>query len=304
MGQEDREKDRSINEEHTEISSIAPLRALSSHDNKSSHITQENNITTEVNSALEDIEWVVRSNNRVSILYYLWNSPKEISKIRHELSIHRTTLRRTVEELKQKGWVQEQPTRDSVRLTTAGERFVNSFDELVQTTKVINRFGFLLDRFPNTISISELSNQRVTNSVTVDSHAPIIQLFDKIVGATSISLFSPALEQTTLQVLADQVKSCEKVEIIFGNNLEVDRNIEIGELVEEISNCAHSGLYRSGDGPPYGIYRIDSSTMIVTYDQDNRISSTVELIGSSQMENWANDKYKEIKDGSELYMKE
>lgn len=98
-------------------------------------------------SAVEDIAFITRSDNRIDILTELDNSPSTPSELTDILEASRPTLGRVLSDFEDRGWIKR--TDAGYVTTVEGEQMLAEFDPFIERIRTIRRLGSAVDWIPN-----------------------------------------------------------------------------------------------------------------------------------------------------------
>lgn len=96
---------------------------------------------------LEDIAYLSRSGNRVAVLELLTMGPHTPREIREVVDASRSTIRRILAELVERGWAERSADGDIVA-TEMGEHVVNAFTPLIGSMRAIRDLDDAVDWLP------------------------------------------------------------------------------------------------------------------------------------------------------------
>lgn len=249
---------------------------------------------------LAEIECLARSPNRLTMMYLLKQSPTTMTEMREILGVHRTTLGRNLAVLKGKNWVVSSPTENSHRLTRAGELIIDSFEELIRTTRTANRLGAFLTRFPETIPIEKerLRSSQITCPEKDDPLAPMSRLFEFLATSETIRGSVPVLGPMEGRVIANQIPAGTEIEMILGSTAWESLRVNHPSLFSPLKEADETELLVSSEDPSYGIFLIDERVVLVAYDEDMRIHSILEARESQEIIDWARQQYEGRKEAA------
>lgn len=136
--------------------------------------------------ALEDIAYLARSANRVTILDVLASESFTSRDLVERTEIARTTVGRIVKEFEERGWV-KRTTDGEYTATPTGEQVITEFTPLVESMTVIQDLGETVAWFQATeqpIDLHHLRDATVWRPDSTDPMAPTAAYLDDLRTAT------------------------------------------------------------------------------------------------------------------------
>lgn len=210
-------------------------------------------------AALEDIAYLARSENRVSVLAAVDERPRDQRELAAETDVSRSTLSRVLRELEERDWVRQ--SDDGYATTTAGSLLTARFDELLETTGTIRRLGKRLELLPVEEMSVPVRHFHDATVVTPDEHDPtrpfdygvaMLEATDRVRALSSL-VPAPYLRALHERVTAGDVTAQLVVEADYVEALNGDR---LG-LLEDVAGDVD--LRRSGGSVPYDLFVLDEA---------------------------------------------
>ena len=99
--------------------------------------------------ALEDIQFLANSANRVRVLDTLATEPETRRELQDSTGIPRSTTARVLDEAEDRGWVASEGSH--YEITPMGEAMVSAFSVYIETTKGIQHLGKAIDWLPDPV---------------------------------------------------------------------------------------------------------------------------------------------------------
>lgn len=160
---------------------------------------------------VSDIDFLAGSRHRLRILNLL-RGPEAMSRrnVRASVDASRATVRRTLEGLLSRGWVES--TEDGYRVTAAGELVATEFTRLSETLRLTEEFAPLLEHVPPSsfdIEPEWLAGAELTVSTAAEPYAPAQTQTETIRTADRFRGFLPAIELDGTELVHDRITSGE-----------------------------------------------------------------------------------------------
>lgn len=99
--------------------------------------------------ALEEIQFLANSVNRVQVLNRLSTGPASRRELQEETGVARSTAARVLDEAEARGWVTSEGSE--YQITPRGDVMVSEFSTYVETTKGVQHLGQALDWLPEPV---------------------------------------------------------------------------------------------------------------------------------------------------------
>lgn len=137
--------------------------------------------------ALEDVAYLSRSGNRLRILELLATEPRTAREIRELTDASRSTLRRILAELEERGWARRTTDGDFVA-TARGEHVVTAFTPLVGAMQAVRELGDAVAWIPTDewpVELHHFRDATVRRSTPTSPVAAADYLADLLPGAST-----------------------------------------------------------------------------------------------------------------------
>lgn len=137
-------------------------------------------------AALEDIAYLARSANRVTLLNVLSSGAYARRELNDLTGINRSTVGRIINEFEERGWI-ERTTDWEYTATPTGKQVVAEFVPLVESMAVIRKFGDTvawLQATADPVDLHHLRNATVWRPEPTDPMAPTAAYMDDLRTAT------------------------------------------------------------------------------------------------------------------------
>lgn len=137
-----------------------------------------------MDSAMESIAFLARSENRLLVLRTISDAPQERRELREELPIARTTLARILNEFESRGWIVREAR--AYRTTPVAEAILSKFEPLRATVEGIHALGEAIDWLPppaTDLDFIEFRDCSITKPTTDNPAKPFDRGLELIEGA-------------------------------------------------------------------------------------------------------------------------
>lgn len=256
-----------------------------------------------MDSPLDGIAFLVRSENRVRVLRTVTADRRTRRELREGLSMSRTTLGRILNEFEERGWIRR--TEEGYTTTTAADAILTKFVPLLETMEGIHNLGEAIEWLPPPARAVELRHFRdatVTTSTPDNPAAPFdrgleaIRDADRYRGLTSTAI--PSYVEALWEGLQEGLDFEGIIEASFVETLRDDP--QRADPWYEFADREATWLYHGR--VHINMHLVDDVALIWlgTHDEDE-----LEVYGLLESENpavleWAESIYEEYRAESEL----
>lgn len=217
-------------------------------------ITTDTNIATTVThpTALDDIAFLARSPNRVSVLSALADGPRERPELETEVGVSRVTAKRILDDLVERGWVTR--AGRTYETTPLGDLVEREFSGFYETMQAANRLQDVITWLPPDglgFDLWRLGEADITVPTRNNPFAPFRGILEKVTLADDVhelthsmppellaahheavtthdQTLTIVLEAATLDELAGQPDLVAAVETLL------DRGVEVRSYPDEV----------------------------------------------------------------------
>jgi predicted transcriptional regulator len=158
---------------------------------------------SDVGSALDDVQFLTGSANRVLVLEVLADGPVDRRDLREAVGISQPTTSRTLAEFEERGWV----THDgrTFRTTQLGTHVARTLSTFVSEMKGVRRLRDVVRWFPEEefgFDLGQLSTAEIVSVSNADVDAPISHLARQLQGATEVRALSHGIASSLIRASA------------------------------------------------------------------------------------------------------
>lgn len=254
----------------------------------------------EVQEALNDIDFLARSANRVQLLQELPDREQlERDDIKACCEASRTTIQRNLNAIEERGWIQN--TNQTYSLTLSGEIVIEAFSDLVETIQLVRKLQPVLNWFPRELAIdfTPLRNVTVVTPDPSNPYAPVNRHIEAMESADWFRCMLPAIGLQPMTIAHKRVvhDGCTHEVIVdegVAETLRSDSNYT--ELVDEMIETGHCHLYVYDGDFSFYLGLTDKCVQIGVEDDDGVPRGLMEIDADSQdVRKWAEEIYAEYK---------
>lgn len=221
-------------------------------------------------AALEDVAFLARSVNRVTLLDALRRTAFERHELREHTSMSAPTFARILQELEERDWVERNGRQ--YRATTTGAFVVDGLLGAIGTVTTVHRLEALLSAVPVdavSFDLETLSRARVTVAEPGAPLAPVrrfVSLTERSetlreVNATSIQHFDT-------DVLRCRLESGRRTELIYERRVVESLRSDHSETVDTLLESGETTLF-AHESVPFGLSVFDERVGLCGYDRES-----------------------------------
>jgi predicted transcriptional regulator len=158
-----------------------------------------------MDAALEDVEFLARSPNRVAVLQSLSTGRRSRSDLAAETGASQATLGRILGDFEDRSWVRRVDGR--YEATATGELVADALSDLVAVLdfeRDLREFVEFLPTASMGFDLGRLADATVTVPTETRPNAPLTRLLDLEAAADEVRAFSHAFNEQSLEVIADR----------------------------------------------------------------------------------------------------
>lgn len=157
-------------------------------------------------SALEEIEFLALSPNRVEVLQLLSNGNHTRKELAEQTDVSQATLGRILGDFQDRSWVKR--VNSAYTATSTGALVCKGFTQLMKvitTEQQLREIAVYLPEDEFTFDIQHLADTTITTPTRTRPNAPLKRLLTLINGASRITTVSHAFNEETLATVHDLV---------------------------------------------------------------------------------------------------
>lgn len=258
--------------------------------------------TSEGGSPLAAAEFLIRSENRVTILELLSTAPRTRDELQETLGISRVTLGRLLGELEEREWIRRRYDAGDYAITRFGQLVSEDLATLLTTLGTTQRLEGLLDALPTEsmdFDLRRFEDARVTRPTRTDHLAPSKRSVELMTSCTERFLcLGTMADRFATQELPAQLDRTPEIEGVYTQAVfetvtnDPDMRADVRRYLREGGQLA----LHDGDFPVrLGIY--DRTVGLALNDGRGFVPALIETDDEVVLE-WAEDVYHQFKDES------
>lgn len=232
---------------------------------------------------LDDIGYLARSANRVTVLRQLADGPLTRRALHDETDVSQPTLGRVLDGFEDRGWATCDRTNGrEYALTPLGQLLLDSFDPLHEAVGTIQRLRPVADRLPldeMDFDVRRLADATVTEPDPSDAMAHLRREDELIEAASRVRFLCASAYAPSIQAYRDRfVGGDQRLEaIITADALDAAAEApETANLVTELAAAETVEIYRYEGSVSLMLGRIDDVASLVPLDESGVPAAFIE----------------------------
>ncbi len=238
-------------------------------------------------SALGQLSYLVRSENRPALLRTIKNHPGRPCDIVERCRISRATVQRIISDFEERGWIAKRDSR--YHLTAAGSIILEQYETVANTVNRVTEAAPVLRHFDADAAppLASLADSTLVTATEQDPHAPLSHYIDTLdqSTATSVRLMTPVTSPILDDVHSRLLEASTSITVMTTEPVINDRSTDhwITDVPAK-SLFVHPGPLRTG----YAL--LEDRVLVTTYDDQGHIQGCLD--GSApQIRTWATEQF-------------
>lgn len=251
-----------------------------------------------VEARLHEITFLSRSENRLRILEALAESDLSQSDLEEMLRIPHTTLHRNIQELSEKGWIDERVSEHMFELSVSGELVLESYVAALRTFLTANEVRVFHRHFPeqDVPSARTWCEHDIILSSEEEPYKPLLELRDSLGRSIRCTVITSTLHPMYAEEL-EGVSKRNGLELVGPPSFFRTLNANHPELLERAVNGEGVRVFAVDVVPDYGLWLLDEWILVETYDRNRRTHSVLRARrGDHDVSGWAESVERSLKE--------
>lgn len=251
-----------------------------------------------LDATLSNLAYLVQSPTRLQILDQLQRSPRSTTELHNTVNVHRTTLQRNLNTLREKQYIQRASTDDTYRLAPPGQLFIETFQQLLETARTATRLSTFLDHFPQDFPADTecLRTCDITIPEQYDPNTPLHRFSTLLTTSETVQLFMPIIYPQHIQTIADHLNDWSEFELVsIASNFE-RLTTKRSSSTETVVATGTVQLRTMTTSPSVGVGMMDETAVVAVYDEKQNIHALLETTSEqSAIVEWVRWQYRHHK---------
>ncbi|ERH10555.1 MAG: putative transcriptional regulator [halophilic archaeon J07HX64] len=243
-------------------------------------------------SALSELEFLARSENRVAVLQLLATDSWTRGELGEATDASQATLGRILDDFEARSWVRREA--EGYVATTTGQLLAEGLADLLDTVETEHKLRDIVPYLPTAVpgfELTQFADATITVPTQTKPTAPLQRVLERMRGAETLRAVSHTLNNRSLAVIADQVTAGrQSFEGVFAEEaietLAVDE--ESWAALTELAASDAAQLWIRSDDVPLAATVSDGAVTFLLRDDDGLVQAAVETERSAVRE-WVTD---------------
>ncbi|SEH12403.1 Predicted transcriptional regulator, contains HTH domain [Natronorubrum sediminis] len=243
-------------------------------------------------SALEEIEFLALSPNRVAVLDSLATSERTRNELAAETGASQATLGRILNDFRDRAWIERE---GSTYVATATGRLVSSgFTDLREIIETEQRLRGVVEYLPTdslTFDLRRLADANITTPSQMRPNAPLSRLLELLEDADEVWTVSHAFNEQTLTVVQERTASGEQAFKGVFSRRAIDALATDDELqtrLEELLEEDDAAVRVREDGVPLAVMLLDDVVYLLVRDEHGVLRASIDT-DDEVVRSWARE---------------
>lgn len=247
-----------------------------------------------MNSALEEIEFLALSSNRVEVLSVLSEDPHTRQEIEQQTDASQPTIGRVLRDLTDRQWIAYDGQRYAA--TATGELVAEEFTDLWETMEVELKLRDVVEWLPTDaieFDLRNLSDATITTPSQTRPGAPVQRVLELLRQANHVRILSHALNEQSLNVIHQRigdeaqtfkgVLSSSAVEAIAADSA-------LRQQLEELLASEAAELRRYDGEIPFAVTITDEVVHLLLRDDNDLLRAAIDTDDETVL-SWARERH-------------
>ena len=170
-------------------------------------------------TALDDVDFLTRSEHRVTVLKALADEPHEYTELKNLTGVSRVTLNRLLAQFEEKGWIVE---NEQYEITPVGEIIASDLQVLLETTELAQELQDVVQWLPTAImdfDLRQLNNAKVATVTSNEPYKPIERAYALCEPASRSRYIGNGTSASFARMAADKIPSGDdRFAVVFSSS--------------------------------------------------------------------------------------
>ncbi|WP_222918022.1 ArsR family transcriptional regulator [Natrinema sp. SYSU A 869] len=243
-------------------------------------------------SALEEIEFLALSSNRVEVLRLLAEGRQTRTELAGATGASQATLGRILGDFEDRSWIRHDGSEYVA--TATGRLVAEGFTDLKEILETEGKLRNIVDFLPThamDFDLRRLSDATITVPTATRPNAPLGRLLDFLREGAEVRTFSHTFNEQTLRVVRERVTAGDqRFKGVFGRSA-IDALADESELrgqLEELLAAEDAEIRVREEGVPIAIMIVDEVVYLLLRDENGVLRASVDT-DDDAVRSWAED---------------
>lgn len=253
-------------------------------------------------SRLDDVEFLIRSSNRMDVLAAIHEAPRRRRALREETEFSRVTLSRILGDLADRGWITRR--NDRYEISAEGAVVYAEVNRLFGNLDAVDALGPTLRWLPTDQFDFELERLADATIMTPDAHdltAQVRWVADHVRGAGRVRSVGSWIADEVLEAIVESTVGADRrFECVVADTVveRLDRSPERADAVRALLEADGTAMYRyEGDDLAITMSILPDGVLMCGRDSDQAIPEAVATTDAEVIA-WANARFESLREAS------
>ncbi|GGL38165.1 hypothetical protein GCM10009037_22210 [Halarchaeum grantii] len=245
-------------------------------------------------SALEDVEFLARSPNRVEVLCLLAGGRHTRTALAEETGASQATLGRILTDFQERAWVRR--AGSEYVATATGRLVASALSDLLDSLETERELRDIVDYLPThamDFDLGHLQDATITFPSETRPDAPVKRVVDLIRDAEDVTVFSHAFNERSLAAVHDRVTAGDATFRAVFSEHAVDALADAPDLRARLEGLlAHDAADARvhGEGIPLAVTIADETVHMLLRDENGVLQASLDT-DDDAVRAWASDTF-------------
>lgn len=251
--------------------------------------------TDESDAALESIDFLASSGNRVLVLSTLADGPMERRELEGTTGIPRPTISRVLEDFTSRGWVSASDRR--YELTQLGAYVTTEFTAFLARMRVGATLGDVVEWLPEKpfdFDLACLTSAEVVRPRKTDASAPTTRIVRRLEGADRVRVLTYTLLPEAFRVCREKtVAGDQEVAVVFDPETVATMSADARTVdqAREMLETGRVSFYASDRPIPYVLVVTDDEAVVICLTGHDGVPRAVIDTDDETVRSWAESEF-------------
>lgn len=252
--------------------------------------------------ALEEVEFLVRSSNRVAVLQLLADGGRTRKELAAKAGVSQATLGRILRDFQEREWVTQDGS--TYRATPTGELIASGFQEFTTILEIEQRLRDIVTYLPEEFQefdLRQLADATVVTPSRIRPDAPLQRLLELLDDASDVVAVSHTFNEQALAVVTEQTTAGTMTFEGILSQTAIDGLLEDPDLREQFQTLVGHDTVTIRVRPEvsFAIMLIDETVCFLIRDQEGILRASIDT-ESEAIRSWASGKIEHAQDTAEV----
>ena len=253
-------------------------------------------------SALEEVEFLTLSPNRVAALRRLTEEPRTRRELVELTDASQPTLGRILSDFEERAWIERDGS--TFRATVTGELVSQGFDSLIDILETDMELRPVVRWLPAeaiTFDLTHLTSATITTPSRVRPNAPVKRALDLVGDAGTVRIVSYAFNEQSLEVIAERTAAgTQTFEGVFSASA-IDAladDSQLRERLRELLTADGASIRITDESVPVAMTVADDVVHLFLRDDSGILRASVD-VDEPEVSAWASELFDHYWEGAE-----